>query len=60
MEFEVPNRSNWKKRHKLVGIGYLDKFNSNIVCICFIKHHGQPIFLAFDSFIAARMITQSD
>jgi hypothetical protein len=21
MEFEIPNRNNWKKRHKLFGIG---------------------------------------
>jgi hypothetical protein len=23
MEFEVPNKSNWKKKHKLVGIGLI-------------------------------------
>ena len=23
MEFEIPNKSNWKKRHKLVGIGLI-------------------------------------
>jgi hypothetical protein len=23
MEFEVPNRGNWKKKHKLVGIGLI-------------------------------------
>jgi hypothetical protein len=23
MDFEIPNRSNWKKRHKLVGIGLI-------------------------------------
>jgi hypothetical protein len=23
MEFEIPNRSNWMKRHKLVGIGLI-------------------------------------
>ncbi len=35
MEFERPNRNNWKKNHKLVGIAYLDKFNSSIICLCF-------------------------
>jgi hypothetical protein len=28
MEFEVPNRSNWKKKHRLVGIG--------LISTCFI------------------------
>jgi hypothetical protein len=23
MDFEIPNTSNWKKRHKLVGIGLI-------------------------------------
>jgi hypothetical protein len=23
MDFEIPNRSNWKKRHKLLGIGLI-------------------------------------
>jgi hypothetical protein len=23
MDFEIPNRSNWKKKHKLVGIGLI-------------------------------------
>jgi hypothetical protein len=23
MEFEIPNRNNWKKNHKLVGIGLI-------------------------------------
>jgi hypothetical protein len=35
MEFERPNRGNWKKGHKLVGIGLMSKFNSSIICLCF-------------------------
>ena len=35
MEFERPNRDNWKKGHKLVGIGLMSKFNSSIICLCF-------------------------
>ncbi|HKG87224.1 MAG TPA: AAA family ATPase [Nitrososphaeraceae archaeon] len=33
-----------------------NEMKSKDICLYFIKHHGQPIFLAFDSFIAARMI----
>jgi hypothetical protein len=34
MEFEIPNRSNWKKRHKLVGIGLV----STSLILTFVTH----------------------
>ena len=33
MEFEVPNISNWKKRHKLVGMGLI---STSIILALFV------------------------
>jgi hypothetical protein len=39
MDFEIPNRNNWKKGHKLVGIGLSStrQLNPNSVCLYFMK-----------------------
>ena len=33
MDFEIPNRSNWKKKHKLVGIGLI---STSIIITLFV------------------------